>query len=174
MKGSIAARFCSGATPEKAADVLTWPPVDAPCGPGHGQRVQWSCDMDAASQDARAVPHALLSLTWAGRQYRGRCYRSRLNRGRDARTCLAPVRRAPDLRKSLCEAGGRCTALLIFRREEASSLWRATENSSSWSTYGLIILMLLIGRWFGDLTSCRSGIDHVPAGSGLVHHETRP
>ncbi len=31
-----------------------------------------------------------------------------------------PVSPAPDLRKSLCEMGGRCIALLIFHREEVS------------------------------------------------------
>src|SRR5208283_1006686 len=31
--------------------------------------------------------------------------------------------------------------------------------------------MLLVGRWFEDLTSFRRGLDGVPAGSGLAHHE---
>ena len=32
--------------------------------------------------------------------------------------------------------------------------------------------MLLFGRWFADLTRFRIGLDGVPAGSGLAHHET--
>ena len=32
-------------------------------------------------------------------------------------------------------------------------------------------LTLLDGRWFADLTRFRTGLDGVPAGSGLAHHE---
>ena len=64
-----------------------------------------------------------------------------------------------------------CTALSIFHREEVSRYGTQQEilcHGAPWMKN----LELLGGRWFADLTRFRTGLDGVPAGSGLAHHET--